>query len=86
MTMALIIGKVGPFDEILETWESYTERQCQYFIPIANDVHDDLKVPSLLSSFCPKYYSFLKNVCAPTKPSTMSFDELIKKLTKHLSP
>ena len=82
--MALIIGKVGPFEETLETWESYTERLGQYFI--ANDVHDDLKVPSLLSIIGPKYYSLLKNLCAPTKPSAMTFDELIKKLTDHLSP
>ena len=82
--MALIIGKVGPFEETLETWESYTERLGQFFI--ANDVHDDLKVPSLLSIIGPKYYSLLKNLCAPTKPSAMTFDELIKKLTEHLSP
>eukprot|EP00105_Crassostrea_gigas_P033303 XP_011456634.2 PREDICTED: uncharacterized protein K02A2.6 [Crassostrea gigas] len=82
--MALIIGKVGPFDEAVETWESYTERLGQYFI--ANDVHNDLKVPSLLSIIGPRHYTLLKNLCAPVKPATMTFDELIKKLTDHLSP
>lgn len=82
--MALIIGKVGPFDEAVETWESYTERLGQYFI--ANDVHNDLKVPSLLSIIGPRHYTLLKNLCAPVKPAAMTFDELIKKLTDHLSP
>lgn len=82
--MALIIGKVGPFDEAVETWESYTDRLGQYFI--ANDVHNDLKVPSLLSIIGPRHYTLLKNLCAPVKPATMTFDELIKKLTDHLSP
>ena len=82
--MALIIGKVRHFDDALETWESYTERLEQYFI--ANDVYADLKVPSLLSIIGPKYYTLLKNLCAPTKPSTMTFAELIQKLTEHLSP
>lgn len=33
-----------------------------------------------------KYYSLLKNMCAPTKPSSMTFAELIQQLTEHLSP
>lgn len=82
--MALIIRKVRPFNEAVDTWESYTGRLGQPFIE--NDVHQDLKVPSLLSIIGPKLYKLLKKFCTPTKPSTMTFDELIRKLTDHLSP
>lgn len=82
--MALIIRKGRPFNEAVETWESYRGRLRQHVI--ANDVHQDLKVPSLLSIIGPILYKLLKNLCTPTKLSTMTFDELIRKLTDHLSP
>lgn len=81
--MALIIGKVGPYDEALDTWKSYIERLGQYFI--ANDVHSDLKITSLLSIIGSKHYTLLNHLCTQTKPSAMAFDDLIKKLTDHLS-
>lgn len=63
--MALTIGKVGPFDEELETKELYTEQLGQYFI--ANDVHQDLNDPSLLSSIWPIHYTLLERFVGAKK-------------------
>ncbi|XP_071944698.1 uncharacterized protein [Antedon mediterranea] len=82
--MAVIIGKVEEFDSSLEAWDSYTERLDQYFV--ANKVDDDRKVPALLALIGPKTYTLLKNLCSPEKPATLSYADLITKLTTHLCP
>ena len=74
--MATAIGKMGEFDINIETWESYTERLTQYFI--ANEIGDEI--------IGPKTYVLLKNLCAPDKPSTKSYEDLLTILRNHLSP
>ena len=40
-------GNVGDYNELTETWKSYTERVRQFFL--VNEVADDRKVPALLA-------------------------------------
>ena len=85
------IGFIGQFDDTKESWESYSERLEQYFI--ANKIKDnsadgglDDRVPALLSIIGGRTYSLLRDLTAPEKPVTKSFDDLVKLLKGHLSP
>ena len=64
---------MGEFDSNIETWESYTERLTQYFI--ANEIGDEKKIACFLTIIGPKTYALFKNLCAPDKSSTKSYDD-----------
>ena len=78
------IGNVGEYNELTETWKSYTERVAQFFV--ANQVANDRKVPALLAIMGGKTYGLLRNLTMPENPSTKSYDEIVKLLKDHLSP
>ena len=69
------IGKIGSFDEALETWEVYTERVDLYFK--ANGVSGVLLVPSFLAVIGAKTYGLLKNIVAPNKPADLIYAQFI---------
>ncbi|KAK3107500.1 hypothetical protein FSP39_015888 [Pinctada imbricata] len=78
------IGKIGTYDDSVESWESYEER-LQAFMT-ANDIDDEHKVPALISVIGPKTYTLLKNLVAPEKATDKTFDALLKALHDNLSP
>ena len=78
------IGKIESFDDTKENWETYVERVEQFFL--ANDVDDDHKVPTLLSLIGRKTYTLLRDLLAPEKPATKSFQQIVTTLKEHLSP
>ena len=78
------IGRIEPFDEAMDDWESYSERLTQFFA--ANDVADEKKVPALLSLLGNKTYKLLKNLVAPAKPHDKAYKDLVEQLGKHFSP
>ena len=78
------IGKIESFDDTKENWETYVERVEQFFL--ANDVDDDHKVPTLLSLIGRKTYTLLRDLLAPEKPATKSFQQIVTTLQQHLSP
>ncbi|XP_060761945.1 uncharacterized protein K02A2.6-like [Neoarius graeffei] len=82
--MAFQIGSIGEYKESEEDFESYLERFEQWII--ANAVPADKKVSAFLSTIGPDAYCLLKNLTAPTKPSTMGYKALIKELTDHFKP
>lgn len=82
--MAGVIGSVGPFDENVEQWSSYTER-FGYFV-LANEIEDEKKVPTFLSVIGPKTFNLLRNLVQPATPGSKTFDEIVDTLTKHFSP
>ncbi|KAJ8017724.1 hypothetical protein HOLleu_44666 [Holothuria leucospilota] len=85
MATDTLIIKVEPFDPDLEKWESYEERTIQFFL--ANDVTEDKKkVAVLLSSMGPKGYGLLKSLTTPTKPSTLTFPDICKRLHDYYNP
>ena len=60
----------------------FTERLKQHFL--ANDVQDaDKKRAFLLSSCGALTYQLIRNLTAPDKPSSKSFDELVKLVQTH---
>ncbi|CAG2194044.1 unnamed protein product [Mytilus edulis] len=65
--------------------EEYTERLEEYFL--ANEIDDDDEKKSIFLTVCgEKTYSLLRNLCAPAKPNTKTFDNLKGVLTDHLRP
>jgi hypothetical protein len=82
--MAGRIGRIEPFDEGVESWDCYSERLGQYFI--VNDVADEKQVPALLSLIGGKTHGILRDLTAPARPSTKTFDVLVGLLKDHLCP
>ena len=76
---------VGEFDSAREDWLSYTERLQQFFA--ANDITNATKQRAILLSACgASTYQLIRNLLAPEKPSTKSFDELVLLVQNHLQP
>ena len=78
------IGKIEPFDDSVESWNSYVERLEQYFT--VNEIDDEKKVPALLTLLGGKTYGLLRNLTLPDKPATQTYDAIVKLLKDHLSP
>lgn len=78
-------GTMGEFNSENETWTCYSERLEQYFI--ANGVEsEDKKRAILLTMSGPATYQLIRNLCAPTKPTQKSFDQLVKVVRDHYEP
>lgn len=84
MSEMAFVGKVDEFDSANEDWEAYIERVELYCH--ANDVEDEKKVSVLLSLMGAKTYNLLRNLLSPNKPSSKSFDDIVKILQSHLNP
>ena len=69
------------FDDTKENWETYVERVEQFFL--ANDIDDDHKVPTLLSLIGGKTYTLPRDLLAPEKPATKSFQQIVTTLREH---
>ena len=85
-TMAALglIGKIDPFDESIEPWDSYVER-FEHYMTI-NEIGEEKKVQSFLCLIGGKLYSTLRDLTFPDKPATKTFEQLSELLNKHLSP
>lgn len=78
------IGKIEAFDEANEDWSTYVERVEQYFLAKENE--KEKQVPAILSLMGSKTYGLLRSLCAPAKPSSKTFSEIVTVLQDHLSP
>ncbi|CAC5422535.1 unnamed protein product [Mytilus coruscus] len=77
-------GRIEEF-KFENNFEEYTERLEEYFL--ANEIDDDDKKRSIFLTVCgEKTYSLLRNLCAPAKPNTKTFDNLKEVLTDPLRP
>ena len=81
--MTAFVGSVAAFDEVLEDWQTYVERAEQFFA--ANGVKET-HAPTLLALIGGKAYGLLKSLTAPEKPSSISYDQIVKTLAYHLAP
>ena len=78
-------GTIGAFEPSNETWVSYAERLEQYFI--ANDIDAADKKRAIFLSVCgATTYQLIRNLVAPAKPTSKSFDELVKLVKDHHQP
>ena len=79
-----IIGEVGSYNSKEEMWENYVERLELYFS--VNEISDVKKVPTLLTLVEKETYGLLRDLCSPTKPSSVAYDSLVKKVSEHYNP
>jgi len=68
-----------------DDWESFTERLELHFI-VKNIVEAEMKRATLLTRCDEDTYKLFRNLCAPDKPASKTYDELIKLLSEHLKP
>ena len=78
-----IIWRIESFDDTKENWETYVERAEQFFL--ANDIDNDHKVQTLLNLIDGKICTVLRDLLAPEKPTTKSFQLVVATLQEHLS-
>ena len=80
-----LVGALAPFEPSKMQWTSYAERIEEFLV--ANSVDNARKkVAILLSSIGDATYELLGDLCAPDKPNTKTFEELVEKLTEHFQP
>ena len=78
------IGKIEAFDQTTDNWDAYVERVEQYFI--ANEIKKEKHAAVILSLMGNKTYILLRSLCAPEKPSSLTFDAIVATLQQHLCP
>ncbi|XP_073963419.1 uncharacterized protein [Choristoneura fumiferana] len=77
-------GKFAEFDIINGNWTSYCERLDMCFL--ANGVKDELKLPTLIANVGESAYELIVNLCSPDKPSTLTYEKVVKLVKDHLQP
>ncbi len=82
--MAGLVGQIGPYDETVEQWSSYTER-FDYFVK-ANGIKDEVLVSTFLSVMGSKTYNLLHSLVQPNKPSDCLFKDILALLQEHYAP
>ena len=78
------IGKISPYNENEEDFDSYCSRCDLYFI--ANDIADKKLVPAFLTLVGPKVYNLAKNLLSPREVSNCTYDEIKVALKSHYKP
>ena len=80
-----LVVTLAPFEPSKIHWTRYSERIEEYLV--ANSVDNPRKkIAILLSSIEDATYELLGDLCAPDKPNTKAFKELVEKLTEHFQP
>lgn len=70
------------FDANKDDWESYTERMDMYFT--AYDIPRAKQTAMLLTKVAQE--QLIKNLCAPAKPSSKNYEEIVSIMQNHLCP
>lgn len=68
-----------------DDWEAFSERLEFHFLA-KKITQEDMKKAELLTHVDEATYKLVKTLCAPSKPSEKTFDEIVQLLTKHLKP
>ncbi|KAK2566246.1 hypothetical protein P5673_009718 [Acropora cervicornis] len=82
--MVSYFGRMDAFDPKVEEWSTYVERLEMFFV--VNNVPNDNKAASLLTLIGGRMYALLKSLTTPTKPTELSFKEIVEIMGRHLTP
>ena len=74
-------GRMENFDPKLEEWSTYVERLEMFFV--GNNVPNEKKAASFLTLIGGKMYALLKSLTTPTKPTELSFTEIVVMLCSY---
>ena len=78
-------GKVGAFNEAVESWSSYIERLGRYFA--ANDMKDSNKKQAILLGSCGiNTYTIIRNLLSRDLTLMKTFDEIVEAAGKPFNP
>ena len=81
--MASYFGRMEVFNPKEEEWLTYIERLQMFFV--VNNVPEYMKAASLLNLMGGKMYASLKSSTNPTKPTKMSFEDIVQVMGRHLT-
>lgn len=82
--MAGLVGQIGPYDETVKQWSSYTER-FDYFVK-ANGIRDEVLVPTFLSVMGSKTYNQMCSLVQPNKSGDCLFKDIAALLQEQYAP
>ena len=71
-------------DSVGEQWDTYIKRLQNYFV--ANDIGAEVKKRAILSVCGVITYQLIRNLSTPTKPSDLSYEDLVKLVREHCHP
>ena len=74
-------GRMENFDPKVEEWSTYVERLEMFFV--GNNVPNEKKAASFLTLIGGKMYALLKSLTTPTKPTELSFTEIVVMLCSY---
>lgn len=78
------VGKLGEFDVAAGNWSLYCDRLSMYFK--ANNISDELKLPTLISVVGEATYELMVNLVSPRNPCDLTYPEVIRVMKDHLQP
>ncbi|XP_063374907.1 uncharacterized protein LOC134662567 isoform X2 [Cydia amplana] len=78
------VGKIKAFEVSTGNWSTYVERVSMYFK--ANDIKENLQLPTLIAVMGEEAYELLSNLTSPKKPADMTYAEVIKIMSEHIEP
>ena len=76
--------KMAKHDSVGEQWDTYVKRLQNYFV--ANDIGAEAKKRAILSICGVITYQLIRNLSTPTKPSDLSYEDLVKLVREHCHP
>lgn len=82
--MTALVRNAGPFVENMELWSSYNER-FEYFV-LANNIKDDVHVPTFLSVMEGKTFNLLCSLVQPERSGDKSYEKIVAILKDHYVP
>lgn len=77
-------GKIDCFDLSSRKWTQYVNRVKQFIV--LNEIKDSLHVATLITVVGEPTYDLMCDLCAPDKPETKKFTELVTIVEQHLEP
>ena len=81
--MASYFGRMENFDPKVEEWSTYVERLEMFCV--VNNVPDEKRASNLLTLIGGKTYALLTSLTTPTKPTELSFTEIVEIMGRHLT-
>ncbi len=82
--LVVAVGSIAAFQPESERIDSYLERVELYLT--ANNFPDERKVAALLTIVGSTAYEVLRNLLAPARPQTKTYDEIVGVLKAHYAP
>ena len=77
-------GKIEIFDLASRKWTMYVDRVKQFIA--LNEIKQSLHVATLITVVGEATYDLMCDLCAPDKPESKTFDQLVDIVQKHLEP